>query len=178
MRMRRIARTSLVGRTSYQHVFLLRHFLDPNIYNLLQAACSQICKRCVLPQFIGAGSLGGLGHVRMEFETLAELFRETCKLVVFRESAQNYENLLPILEVGVLNDVIEIFRHDRLEEAQIGEADRALREVSLLRALQKLWTAFNRQENGIGEAFCGEAKLDCRLEITENEGFCYKLINI
>lgn len=88
---------------------------------------------------------------------MTELFREIAKVAVSREGAEDDEDDLPFAEIGVLDDVDEVFRDDGLEDAEEGEGGGATGKVGCLRRLQQLWAASNSEDQGIGKALGSEA---------------------
>lgn len=98
-------------------------FFDPDVDQPLQFSRSQVGEHGVLPEVERSGGsiadIRSFHQVRLELETFSELFRQARKLVRGGERAQNDKYLLPLLKVGVLDDVAQVVSDDRLEQPKI-----------------------------------------------------------
>ena len=101
----------------------------------------------------------------MELKTLAKLLRKAGELFLVCECAQNYEYLLPFLQVGVLDNVRKVVRNDALEEAQVRRRSGALLEVELLRLGEQLGTGANGEVSKEESGYCTFVQLPTSLEV-------------
>ena len=142
-----------------QALLLFRELFDPDVDEALQAPSSEVRKRRVAAELCSLrrsiGSARGLDDVGLELEALSELLRETRKLLLAGECAENNKDLLPLLQVGVLNDVVEIVGDNGLEETEVRERSSPALEVSLLSAGQELGTTLDSEKDGIRETVSG-----------------------
>jgi hypothetical protein len=51
----------------------------------------------------------------LEFESLSQLLGETRKFLRTGKRAEDYKDLLPVLKIGILNDIREIVGNNGLE---------------------------------------------------------------
>lgn len=135
---------------------LLCQLLDPDVHQTLETASSEVGQRGVAAEVgslrLGVVCTGGLHDVRLELQALAQLLGKPRELLLVRERAEHNENLLPLLQISVLDDVVEVVGHDGLEEAQVGELNGAALEVRLLCAREELLASLDREQDGIREA--------------------------
>ena len=163
-------------------LLLLRELVDPNIDKAFQATGSEVRERRVAAQFctlsLPVGATRGLDDVRMELQALSELLRQPRELLLASERAQHDEDLLPLLQIGVLHNIVEIVCDDRLEEAEVRERGRTALEVRLLSACEELWATLDGQEDRVRKAVSGQAERDCGLEVAEHESLRHKAVGV
>jgi hypothetical protein len=96
--------------------FILSQLFDPDVDQSLQFSGSQVGERGVLPEFEclvrSIIDTRGFQQVRLELQTFSKLLRKAGELVGGSERAQDDKDLLPLLEVSVLDDVAQVVSDD------------------------------------------------------------------
>ena len=104
-------------------LLILRHLLDPDVDQSLQFTPSQVCERGVLPELecLGGGiaDIRSFQQVRPELQAFTKLLGKAGELVGGSERTQNDKDLLPLLEVSILDDVAQVVSDDRLEQSKV-----------------------------------------------------------
>jgi hypothetical protein len=104
-------------------LLLFSQLINPNIEQSLKTSRRKIRQCCVLSELVRPGRsircVGSFREAGLEFQSLSELLGETREFIRTGESAKYNEDLLPILQISILNDIGQIVGDDGLEQSEI-----------------------------------------------------------
>jgi hypothetical protein len=94
------------------------HLVQPDVHNLLQLARSEVTESCFLPilqgprELLVVGEIAASEQLPCELESFAQLLSKAEELLRLGKGAKDDEDFLPFSQIGVLDDIAQIVRHD------------------------------------------------------------------
>jgi hypothetical protein len=153
----------VISVTLNSSLLVLTEFLDPNRHSLLELGTSEETERGIL-----AGSL--ITRVaNLLLKAVTERLTEVRELLLISKGAEGSHHLLPVGQVGVVNDIPEVFANDRSEQAHVVGATSLLGEVVLLCLFDALLATADGNHEGVRHAVLSKGHIKSLFKLAKEQ---------
>jgi hypothetical protein len=154
----------LALRCLKRRLLLFLQLLYPVDDNLLELRACQVAEGSITTQCVGAVALlVGL------FESVTQGFAEIRELRVVRVSAQSSHDILPVLEIRVVDNIPKVLANNASQQTQVVRSLRLLLQVRTLRFVDAGLASANSDHEGIRHTVLLQANVKSSVEFAKHE---------